>query len=96
MTPMARRKKQHPKRGHGIKAGAGGRLNTRALLRDLTAQQATVDEAQRKAVTAARADGATWAEIAEMTGMRSKQAAQQKFGRDSSVTAPATRAKSRN
>lgn len=70
---MARRR-QVPKSGFK----PGNRLDLRKLSADLQ----RLEEEQRQAVEDARAEGATWADIATMTGLPSRQAAHYRFGRN--------------
>lgn len=77
------KRRQVPK--SGFRPGVG-KLKTAELLRELRAQRARIEAEQKKLVAQAREEGATWKEIAEMTGMNSHQAAQYRFGRASTAT----------
>lgn len=76
---MSKKKRQVPKSGFRM---TGPRLNTRSLLRQLTDEQRARDIEQRALVEKLRSEGATWNEIAKLTGMNSRQAARYRFTRD--------------
>lgn len=71
---MAKRRRQVPKGGFNAPVG-------RLDLRKLSAELRRLEVEQRAAVADARAKGASWGEIADMTGMASRQAAHYRFGR---------------
>lgn len=62
-------------------SSALGRADLKPALRLLGSAQADMEALESALLFIARAEGLTWAEIAEQLGMRSPQAAQQRFER---------------
>lgn len=70
------KRRQVPKRGFKPPKAA---LNPRKLLQELSELQQTQQREQQALVTRLRDEGATWKEIANLTGMNSAQAARYRF-----------------
>lgn len=72
-------KRQRPKSGFHPRQA---RIDPRALLADLEAEFRRMKTEERRLVDELRSDGATWREIAALTGCKSPQAARYRFTRE--------------
>lgn len=75
---MSSGKRQAPKKGFHPRRKP---LNPKSLLRQLAAEQRERAGHQQTLVDGLRANGTTWREIAEITGLNSAQAARYRFTR---------------
>lgn len=81
------KKRQVPKKGFRPPVH---RLDPRSLLRELHRERQEHERLEARAVRQLREQGATWREIADLTGMKSRQAAYARFGKDHPPTKPTT------
>ena len=77
-------KKRGPQRRPG--PGPGQQQDPRARLVELTRQQRQLEVEGQRLVDALRGAGATWQEIADLTGLKSRQAARYRYTRGGSTT----------
>lgn len=86
---MARKKQRQRGPMSTSRAFKAPRLDSRQLLQELRREWDETEEEMARMVAIARNDGCSWREIAELTGLKSAQAAQYRWGRKRPSTKPA-------